>query len=178
MCMNISTNISYILKPDVKWQFFTNQSYSAKIQKADKNRVYNTNKPGIVYNILEDSYAPVGNGYVITGVAGEMWPIGENALAKYDIAKEDITSEPQDVKTKETGTIMAGVQIPTSVVFQLQTDYGEKAWLNGNRKGIDHGDGDWILVLAKTTEHGLTPDFTDSGRIVNGAILEKLYKKI
>ena len=97
--MNISTNISYILKPDIKWLLFTNRSYTAKIQKADKNRLYNTDQPGIVYNILEDSYAPVGTGYVVTGVAGEMWPIGESALSKYDISKENITSEPQDVQT-------------------------------------------------------------------------------
>lgn len=177
--MNISTNISYILKPDIKWLLFTNRSYTAKIQKADKNRLYNTDQPGIVYNILEDSYAPVGTGYVVTGVAGEMWTIGESALSKYDISKENITSEPQDVQTKETGTIMAGVQIPVNITFQLQTDYGEKVWLNGNRNGIDHGTGDWVLVSTKKTESGLlVPDFTDSGRVINGAIMEKLYRKV
>lgn len=177
--MNISTNISYILKPDIKWLLFTNRSYTAKIQKADRNRLYNTDQPGIVYNILEDSYAPVGTGYVVTGVAGEMWPIGESALSKYDISKENITSEPQDVQTKETGTIMAGVQIPVNITFQLQTDYGEEVWLTGNRNGIDHGTGDWVLVSTKETEHGLlVPDFTDSGRIINGAIIEKLYRKV
>lgn len=174
--MNISENISYILQPDVKWQLFTNRSYTAKIQKADQNQIYNTDQPGIVYNTLEDSYAPVGTGYVVTGVAGEMWPIGEKALQKYDIEKEAITSEPKAVQTKETGTVMAGVQIPADVKFRLQTDYGEKAWLNGNRDGIDHGDGDWVLVTAKKTENGYVPDLTDSGRIVNGAIMEKLYR--
>ena len=116
---------------------------------------------------------------MVTGVAGEMWPIGESALSKYDISKENITSEPQDVQTKETGTIMAGVQIPVNITFQLQTDYGEKVWLNGNRNGIDHGTGDWVLVSTKKTESGLlVPDFTDSGRVINGAIMEKLYQKV
>ena len=110
---------------------------------------------------------------MVTGVAGEMWPIGESALSKYDISKENITSEPQDVQTKETGTIMAGVQIPVNITFQLQTYYGEKVWLN------DHGTGDWVLVSTKKTESGLlVPDFTDSGRVINGAIMEKLYRKV
>jgi hypothetical protein len=176
--MNISENISYILEPSVSWQLFTNRSYAAKIQKANPDRLYNTDQPGIVYNILEDSYAPVGNGYVVTGLLGEMWPIGERAVGKYEIAKENITDTPQTVMTKENGVVLAGVQIPKEMLFRVQTDYGERVWLNGNREGIDHKEGDWVLVATKIVDGKYVPDFADAGRIVNGAIMEQLYRRI
>ena len=80
--MNISKNIQYILDDNSLWSLYTNKSYRAKIQKADKTKTYNVEgKPGIVYNVFEDSYAEVNEGgLVVTGVAGEMWPIGESAL--------------------------------------------------------------------------------------------------
>lgn len=176
--MNISENVKYVLEKTAKWRFYTNRSYSAKIQKADESRVYNVEgQPGVVYNILEDAYEKaVEGGYIITGLAGEMWPVGPGVLKKYDIEPEKITFEPQCVRTIEVDTVYAGIRIPSDIPFTLEVDYGEKALLKGNRPGISHGEGDYILVAAKTEGGKLVPDLSDSGRIVNGAVFDRMYK--
>ena len=177
--MNISNNIQWIIESS-DWSLYTNRSYRAKIQKADPNRIYNVpGQPGVVYNCLEDSYESVGSQYVVTGVAGEMWPIGEGALRKYRITAEDITAEPTEVDTVELDTIYAAIRIPLETKFTLEVDYGEKALLHGNRDGIPHSDGDYVLIPAKMSPDGkFVPDFDDSGRIVNGTIFDKLYKPL
>ena len=176
--MNISENILWITECPEKWMLFTNRSYEAMIQTADPNRVYNVpDHPGYVYNILEDSYEKVGStGYVVTGAAGEMWPIGERALRKYQIAPEAITDVPQKVMTVELDTVFAGIRIPKDTPFTLEVDYGEKAVLKGNRPGLDHAEGDFVLVATRLENGVPVPDFTDSGRIVNGAVFDTLYK--
>ena len=85
--MNISENIRWITSVPTLWRFYANRSYRAKIQTADSQRVYNVaDTPGVVYNCLEDAYEKVGDsGYVITGIAGDMWPIGEKAVKKYNV---------------------------------------------------------------------------------------------
>ncbi|MBR6670048.1 MAG: hypothetical protein IKL31_04790 [Ruminococcus sp.] len=177
--MNISDNIKWITDPETDWKLYTNRSYNAKIQLADPKQIYNVpGKPGVVYNYLEDSYEKVGNtGYVVTGAAGEMWPIGEKAIRKYNVNPEDISSEPINVDTVELDTVYAAVMIPTDTKFTLEVDYGEKAVLKGNRSGIEHGNGDYVLVMAKFVDGVYCPDFEDSGRIINGAVFDKLYKK-
>ncbi|HAE52950.1 MAG TPA: hypothetical protein DCG30_06830 [Ruminococcus sp.] len=177
--MNISKNIEYILGNDVKWELFTNKSYQAQIQKANPEKIYNVpDKNGVVYNCLEDSFEKVPDtGYIVTGAASEMWCIPEKALAKYKIEKENITGEPQPVMTVETGAVLAGVKIPVATKFTLEVDYGEKAVLKGNREGIEHGEGDYVLVCTKLENGQYVPDFEDSGRIVNGAVFDILYKK-
>lgn len=177
--MNISGNIMYILNDVSLWQTYTNKSYKAKVQKADKNRIYNVEgRAGIVYNVFEDSYAEVNeNGLIVTGVAGEMWPIGESALKKYNVTPEQLDYEPLEVDTVETGAVFFGVLIPKNIEFTLETDYGVKVVLKGNRPDIEHGEGDYVLVASKQENGKYVPDFTDSGRIVNGTIFDKLYKK-
>lgn len=59
---------------------------------------------------------------------------------------------------------------------KLQRNYGEKSVLYGNRLGIEHGVGDYILVKTKLVNGLHHPDFNDSGRIINGTIFHKLYK--
>lgn len=49
--------------------------------------------------------------------------------------------------------------------------------MKGNRPGIDHGDGDYVLVAAKPEDNKCVPDFNDGVRIVNGTVFAKLYKK-
>ena len=175
--MTISNHIQWITSSK-DWNLYTNRSYRAKIQKADHDHIYNVpGKPGVVYNYLEDSCEPVGSAYVVTGVAGEMWPIGEGALRKYHISPEEITAEPTEVDTVELDTVYAAIRIPKDIAFTLEADYGEKALLHGNRAGVPHGEGDYVLVPAKPSPNGkFVPDFEDSGRIVNGAIFDKLYK--
>lgn len=178
--MNISKNIQWITSDSKRWKFYTNRSYRAKIQIADSQQVYNVpGKPGVVYNYLEDAYEKVGDtGYVITGIAGEMWPIAEKAVKKYNVDPEVITSEPMEIDTFELDTVYAAIMIPIETQFTLEVDYGEKAVLRGNRSGIEHGDGDYVLVVAKLVNGDYLPDPNDSGRIVNGAIFNKLYKSI
>ena len=178
--MNISKNIQYILADNSLWSLYTNKSYKAKIQKADKTKTYNVErKPGIVYNVFEDSYAEVDEGgLVVTGVAGEMWPIGESALKKYNVSIDQLSFEPIEVNTVETGDVFCGVQITVETEFTLETDYGIKVILKGNRPEIEHGNGDFILVSAKLKNGMYVPDFSDSGRVVNGIIFDKLYKAV
>jgi len=176
--MNISENIQWIISAPTQWKLYTNKSYRAKIQIADTQQVYNvSDQPGVVYNCLEDSYEKVGNtGYVVTGIAGEMWPIGEKAVTKYNIHPQDITTEPTEVDTVELDTVYAAIMISKDTEFTLEVDYGEKALLRGNRPGIAHSDGDYVLVNAKLIDGKYLPDFEDSGRIVNGVIFGELYK--
>lgn len=177
--MNVSENIKTILQNSTSWKLYRNKSYKAKIQKADKNMVYNVEgRPGIVYNFLEDSYAEVNeHGLVVTGVAGEMWPIGEKALEKYQLTDGQPGFEPIEVQTVETDAVYCGVRIPKEIAFFLETDYGVRTMLRGNRLGIDHGDGDYVLVFAKKEKGRYLPDFSDSGRIVNGSIFDLLYQE-
>ena len=108
-----------------------------------------------------------------------MWPIDAGALRKYRIAPEEITAEPIEVDTVELDTVYAAIQIPKDIPFTLEADYGEKTLLHGNRSGIPNGEGDYILVLARSSsDDKFVPDFADSGRIVNGAIFNKLYKPL
>lgn len=176
--MKISDNIRWILENGAEWTLFTNRSYPAKIQLADPQQIYNVpGQPGVVYNILEDAYEKVGGaGYVVTGIAGEMWPIGAGAVVKYNIDPAKITAEPLPVQTVELDTVYAATVIPADTPFTLEVSYGERAVLKGNRSGIAHGSGDRILVFAKKDGGVWLPDLSDNGRIVNGAIFDKLYQ--
>lgn len=178
--MNISENIQWITNETTQWNLYTNKSYKAKIQVSDSKQVYNVpDTPGVVYNCLEDSYEKVGDtGFVVTGLAGEMWPIGEKAVKKYKVNPECITSEPVEVDTVELDTVFAAVMVPVDTQFTLEVDYGEKALLHGNRVGIGHGEGDYVLIATKLVDGMYQPDFDDSGRVVNGAIFDRLYKKL
>lgn len=154
------------------------QSYRAKIQTVGSQRVYNVaDKPEVIYNCLEDAYEKVSDtGYVVTGIVGEMWPIGEKAIKKYNVVPDDITTEPIEVDTVELNTGYAAIMIPNDTQFTIEVDYGEKAVLRGNRLSIEHSSGDYVLVMAKLVDGEYYPDFTDSGRIINGAIFNKLYR--
>ena len=120
--MNISENIKWIMDSTKKWQLYTNKSYKAKIQLASSSQIYNVpDKAGVVYNCLEDSYEKVGDkGYVVTGLAGEMWPIGESAVKKYNVNPSSVTLEPKEVDTVETDTVYAGIRIPLDTKFTLE----------------------------------------------------------
>ena len=146
--MNISKNNQWITNNPTQWKFYTNRSYRAKIQIADSQQVYNVaDKPGVVYNCLEDAYENVSDtGYVVTGIVGEMWPIGEKAVKKYNVNPANITAEPMEIDTVELDTVYAAIRIPTETQFTLEVDYGEKAVLRGNRSGMEHGNGDYVLV--------------------------------
>lgn len=105
-----------------------------------------------------------------------MWPIGEKAVKKYNVNPANITAEPMEIDTVELDTVYAAIRIPTETQFTLEVDYGEKAVLRGNRSGMEHGNGDYVLVMTKLVDGEYYPDFDDSGRIINGAIFNRLYK--
>ena len=92
--MKISENIQWITDSSAQWKLYKNKSYRAQIQTADPQRIYNVpGKPGVVYSCLGDAYETVGSsGFVVTGIAGEMWPIGTGAIRKYNIDPDRITS--------------------------------------------------------------------------------------
>ena len=114
----------------------------------------------------------------MTGVSGEMWPIPVSAVSKYDINPEYINEVPVKVRTIETGDIFMGMRIPESEKFWLEVNYGKKSVLNGNADGIEHADGDYILIRAKYEGGRYCPDFNDSGKIINGKIFSCLYREI
>ena len=95
---------------------------------------------------------------------------------KFNVSIDQLSLEPVEVDTIETGTVFCDVQIPVETEFTLEADYGEKVVLKGNHPKIEHGNGDFVLVAAKLEDGKYVPDFSDSGRIVNGTIFEKLYK--
>lgn len=107
-----------------------------------------------------------------------MWPIGEKAVKKYNVDPENITVEPMEVDTVELDTVYAAIRIPSDTQFTLEVNYGKKALLKGNRSGIDHGDGDYVLAMTKMINGVYIPDFDDCGRIINGVIFEKLYQRL
>ena len=149
--MNISKNIQWIINAPAQWNFYTNRSYRVLIRRADPQQIYNVpGKPGVMYNFMEDVYEKVmDNGYVVTGTMGEMWPIGADTIKKYNIEPSKVKSEPVLIDTVELYTVYAAVMIPYDTPFTLEVDYGEKAMLHGNRPGLEHGNGDFILVAAK-----------------------------
>ena len=179
--MQHSSSIDWIQAPGARWFLFRNRSYKAQIQLADPNRIYNApDRPGVVYNFLEDAYETVTpGGYVITGLAGEMWPIGAKSVSKYRISPEEITAEPQFVLTRELPDLYAGIMVPRKTEFRLIVSYGNKSSvLHGNRPDIAHGYGDWVLVPAAVQSGRLMPDFSDSGRVINGSLFDKLYRPV
>ena len=151
------------------------------VQLAVPSRIYNVpGQPGVVYNSLEDSYAQVSpGGYVITGLMGEMWPIGPETLVKYDIAPELVGDEPQPVMTRPLPDLYAGILIPKDTTFDVIAHYGEKtAVLHGNRPGIAHGCGDWVLVPTAEENGAVHPELSGNGRVINGLLFPKIYRPV
>lgn len=156
------------------WKPVRNNIYTVTIQKGYADKVYNIpGKPGYVYNTLEDAEEAVKDGdYIVTGVKGEMYPIKEENLGKYDVKKDAVTDEPKEVTTKQTDEIWAYVRIPAGIRFTVTTARGE---LKGNRSGVEHGSGDCILVKTRLIGGQRVPDMTKPGWIVNGAVFSVLY---
>ncbi len=179
--MQISDSVQWIFSPQLRWGCFRNRPYRAMIQLAEPGRIYNVpGQPGVVYNTLEDSYAQVSpGGYIITGLLGEMWPIGPESLGKYDILPEQIQAEPQPVMTRPLPDLYAGILIPKETAFDVTAHYGEKTTvLHGNRPGIAHGCGDWVLVTTEEVNGTVRPRFAGNGRIINGILFPKIYRPV
>ena len=172
--------IEFLGTPGLVWRFCRNRSYTARIQRGDPEREYNIpDRPGVVYNFLEDSCAPVFEGcFIVTGALGEQWCIGPGSVGKYGLAPEDIGFEPVEVQTREVPDLYAFIIVPEDTEFSVRTDYGEKVWLRGNRPGIPHGGGDIFLLRALEQNGSRGPDMEDCGRIVNGELFPRIYKEV
>ena len=44
LLMNISKNVKYIANDISLWRTYTNRRYKVKVQKADKNKIYNASQ--------------------------------------------------------------------------------------------------------------------------------------
>lgn len=154
-------------KPE-NWGKFKRKSYQVKLQKAMSDRVYNVpGTPGVVYNFLEDCRETVADaGYIVTGLLGEMWPIGRESLAGYDAEEKDISEEPKSFWTKSGERVYFAIQIPLEVKFSVETSYG---LLKGNyaTDEIPHGKGDYLVCNS----------FAEGDyRVINGAIFHEMYE--
>ena len=154
-----------------KWDTYVRKQYFVQIQKADLQQIYNvSDSPGIVYNFLEDSYEKViEDGYVITGLLGEMWPIPKEGLTHYDVGDLEIGIEPVLVSTQKSNLRYEGIQIPEKFLFTL--NISGIGVLKGNHKGNQHAGGDYVVKEIRGT-------VKQAIRIVNGMIFDKMYQKL
>ena len=176
--MIVSPNIRRLLDDNAGWSLYRNRSVTVRLQKADPQTVYNVpGRPGVVYNFPEDAYADVDeNGAVVIGLLGEMWPVPASVLPKYGVTPDRLGDRPIRSTTRETDEVFCALQVPDETVFTLTVSGSIQTVLTGNRPGIGHGGGDYLLVLAKSENGRYVPDFSRSGRIVNGTIFDRLYK--
>ena len=167
----INEGYKAILENKENWQKWRKRIYPVKIQKAVKDKIYNVpGKAGVTYNFLEDCEQSLENAaYIVTGLAGEIWPITEKDLASYEVNPEDIGIEPKEFYTKPNGKEYFGIKIPADVTFSVETKHF--GVLNGNANGhkIPHGTGDYILCTSFDSENF---------RIVNGHVFDKMYELV
>ena len=136
--------------------------------------------------------------YIITGTVGERWPVKERNLAAYDINKEDITTTPKKVSTKDPSDqeFLVGCRIPVdkqvvvipSYAFREDGTIDESQVMTSNLpdSNVPHDNGDY--VIAKHIEG--KPEYMDlpeevrntkeiaelyDPRIVNGRVMERTY---
>ena len=145
---------------------YRRRRYPVYIRRAVKGSIYNvSDTPDVVYNILEDSYETTADAdYIVTGLLGEMWPIKKESLAGYDVSPEEIDDEPRQFFSKSSDIVFYAVQI--SGEFELELEDG--IVLKGNRPGIEHGEGDYILWTSLEKQ-----DY----RIINGKIFTSMYEE-
>lgn len=147
-------------------QLCKKRRYQVQIQRGDSNKVYNVpDRPGMVYNHLEDSYEQVLDGmYVITGLLGEMYPVTREVLANYEVEPEDLKDIPVLIWTKPGVEQFEAVRIPVEIPFEVEIP--EIGILYGNSPKSSHGEGDYLLRSVGSE------DF----RIVNGTLFHRIYE--
>ena len=156
------------------WKKCRKKAYEVAFVRADEGKVYNTARAGQVYNYLEDVAEDVKEGaFVCRGVVGELYVVPRAKVEMgYDVDPESIGDEWVTARAK-AGAATYFCRKPEGA-FALATEYGV---MKGNREGVAHGEGDWILTTAKETEAGLAPDETDEW-IVNGVVFARTYEII
>jgi hypothetical protein len=157
----------YSLPEYADWRVFRRRRYTVWIRRADETRVYNVpGEPGVVYNFLEDSREHVrSGGYVVTGLCGELYPIGPEMLAQYSFEALPDGDEPVPCVRRQDGGLWRAVRIPASVPYCIRLDDGNVA--KGNAPGVSHGEGDWIVCS----------DGARNFRSVNGLLFDRLFEE-
>jgi len=152
------------LSPD-NWNVYKKRKYQVLVQKGDPKRIYNVpGRPGIVYNYLEDSRETVSeDSYIITGLAGEMYPVSAENLVNYDVDPVKIEEKEQKVWTRPGIQYFEAVYIPAESGFEIEIP--GMGILYGNNRRSMHGDGDYILRAVGSEEY----------RIINGVLFPRIY---
>ena len=146
-------------KDSFKPQKFETNSYKVHVEKVE---------PGTeCYNYLEDNEYTTDNDrcFIITGTAGEQWPInGDKLKSKYGIDPDSLEiGERVDASVNGGGNEIYAVKATDQVL--IETAWGDT--LMANRNGIPHGSGDMIVSTS--------PDFTGDVWVVNGEVFEGTY---
>lgn len=138
---------------------FESGSYTVSVEKAE---------PGTeCYNYLEDNEYVTDSDrcFIVTGTAGEQWPInGDKLKSKYGIDPDSI-EVGERVSASVTGGGNEVYAVKTTDQVLIETAWGDT--LIANRNGIPHGDGDMIVSTS--------PDFTGDVWVVNGEVFEGTY---
>lgn len=135
-------------------------SYDVKIEKV---------APGTkVHNKLEnaDYVTDENRCFVVTGTAGEQWPVnGDKLKNKYGINPDTVKEGEQTVAHVDGGS--DGIwAVPVTGNHKIETSWGDV--LETNAEGVEHGDGDFIVSN--------TPDFSDTW-VVNGSVFGNTYEE-
>ena len=133
-------------------------SYDVKIEKV---------APGTrIHNKLEnaDYVTDENRCFVVTGTAGEQWPVnGDKLKSKYGIDPDTVKEGEQTVAHVDGGS--DGIwAVPVTGNHKIETSWGDV--LETNADGVEHGDGDYIVSN--------TPDFSDTW-VVNGSVFGNTY---
>lgn len=137
-----------------------------------------------VYNKLEGSSYVTSEQcpFVLTGTVGEQWVIDFNKLCRtYVVAsgKRPITENDIDrlrksgkqltLQTITNGDINYCYKVPVNTPFEIITSWGTT--LLGNREGVPHDTGDYIVCSVLNGQ----PNLSDRW-IVNGEVFKNTYK--
>ena len=121
-----------------------------------------------VHNKLENSdYVTDENRcFVVTGTAGEQWPVnGDKLKSKYGIDPDTVKEGEQTIAHVNGGS--DGIwAVPVTGNHKIETSWGDV--LETNAEGVEHGDGDYIVSN--------TPDFSDTW-VVNGSVFGNTYEE-
>lgn len=136
-----------------------------------------------LYNALEASYYEVSENrpYLLTGTCGESWVVNYDKLRKAyvlldgtEIPEYTELDAPIRIKTKGADEGIRACKLPLQYEnLPIETGWGD--YLFVNRRGINHADGDYIMLCGT-----LNSDGTVDGDMwsVNGEVFKNTYRFI
>lgn len=151
-------------------------------------------------NILEQNHWVTNpdRPYIITGTAGERWPVKPSNLSAYDVDEKDITIEPKEFFTKnpDDQEFLVAKRVPryrtltviSKWAYRKDGTIDESQVLEANSKDskINHDYGDYVVAkhiegkpeymeLPEEERNTLEAATIYSPRIINGRVMEKTY---